>query len=70
MHRDKPAVPDGFAQIIDKVGVEIDHQQRRIGSHPFEHRLAKGADAGAVFDEQLGIIPIDRSQHLFDRTIR
>src|SRR3546814_6748937 len=36
----------------------------------FEHRATEGADAGAIFDEQLGIFPVDGSQHVADQRRR
>ena len=37
------------------------------GPQPVEDRAGEGADARAIFDEQLGVVPVDRLEHLVDQ---
>jgi hypothetical protein len=69
VHRDEAAVADGFAQIDDEILVQINDQQGRIGAQAVQHRLAECADPRAIFDKQLGIVPIDRRKHLGDGAV-
>ena len=40
------------------------------GAMRSQHMLGEGADARAIFDEQLAIRPVDRREHLVDRRLR
>ena len=57
------------AQIADEIGVGVDRDQGRVGRHPPQHMLGEGADAGAIFDEQFAIRPVDRGEHLVDHRL-
>ncbi len=58
VHRLEARIDDGVAQIIAEIGIGIDRDQHRVGRHPLQDRPAEGADARAIFDEQLGVGPI------------
>ena len=53
-----------------EVALGVDRDQRRVTRHAFEHRAAKGANPRAIFDEQLGVPPIDGLQHVADQRRR
>src|SRR3546814_14711353 len=63
MHGQKPAVSDVRVQIIDEFLIGVDRNEHCVWSHPFQNRTAKGADAWAIFHEQLHILPINGLQH-------
>ena len=66
MHRNKAAIANIAAQIVDEIFVQVDDQQGRVGAHAVQHRLAECANARPIFNEQLCIVPIHRCEHFFD----
>ena len=57
-------IADRALQIVDVKRVGVDNDQRRIAAQPVKNRLAKGADAGAIFHEQPTMAPVHWLQHL------
>ena len=55
VHGNEAAVANVFLQIVDEIFIGIDRDQCRVTRHALKHRTAKGADSGAIFDEQLRI---------------
>src|SRR3546814_15514214 len=51
--RDEAAVADILFQIVDELLVGVDRDQRRVAGQMIEDGAAEGADARAIFDEQL-----------------
>ena len=70
MDRDETRIGELAAQEVDEDRICVDHQQRRVGRQLFEDRAAKGADAWAIFDEQLRVGPVDARQHRCDGPLR
>ena len=62
-------VGNGALEIVAEIAVGIDRDQRRIGREAIEYRAREGADAGAIFDDQLGVRPIDRREHPLDQRV-
>ena len=69
-HGMEAPVGDRLFQVVDIKRIGVDHDQRAVAPQPVEHRAAEGADAGAIFDEQLGVLPVDRFQHVADQRRR
>ena len=55
--RDQPRIVDRFLEVVGEIGVGVDRQQGRVGAELVEDRPGEGADARAIFDEQLGVRP-------------
>jgi cardiolipin synthase len=70
VNRDEATVANILAQIVDEIFVGVDRDQRRIARHPFEHGAAECAHARPIFDEQLGVLPVHRTQHVADQRRR
>ena len=69
-HWAEPRIKDGFAEIGDEIGVGINGDIDSISRQAFEDMRAEGANAGALFNEQPGVRPINGFQHMRDERIR
>jgi hypothetical protein len=68
-HRLQTGIRELARNIASEIVVGVDRQKRRIRRKAIQDVLGEGADTGTIFDEELGIRPIDGAQHLVDQDL-
>ena len=53
--RNETFIADPLAQIVNLERVGVDNDQCRIAAQPLQHKTAKRADPGTIFDKQIAI---------------
>jgi hypothetical protein len=68
--RNQAGIGEFAVQIVREIWIGVDGQERCIGCQALEDVLREGADARAIFDEQLAGCPVDRLKHPVDQYLR